>query len=179
VNEKLLPRIPTVGIVQKSPSTPSQLSHKHHHHGGAISPSYGIDSSVVYRFFTPPLAGIGKLPALAGQYFSIGITVGILTVRFGGNTFEDFAGTLFLKIWREFLLSLKGGQSVQKGAEAPPFLWEKGAPANFKIPKILTKFSFGIGMVNTEKIPKGSYQNTKSVYNSNSSRFCGSPCSLL
>jgi hypothetical protein len=55
---------------------------------------------------------------------------------------------------------------VQKGAEAPPFLWEKGAPANFKIPKILTKFSFGIGMVNTEKIPKGSYRNTESVYNS-------------
>ncbi len=28
-------------------------------------------SRVVYRFFTPPQAGIGKLPALAGRYFGI------------------------------------------------------------------------------------------------------------
>ena len=51
----------------------------------------------------------------------------------------------------------------KRGPKPPPFLWEKGAPANFKIPKILTEFSFGIGMVNTEKIPKGSYRNTESV----------------
>ncbi len=37
------------------------------------------------------------------------------------------------------------------------------AQTNFKIPKILTEFSFGIGMVNTEKIPKSSYRNSKSV----------------
>jgi hypothetical protein len=49
------------------------------------------------------------------------------------------------------------------GRRCPPFLWEKGALANFKIPKILTEFSFGIGMINTEKIPKGSYRNTESV----------------
>ncbi len=54
----------------------------------------------------------------------------------------------------------------KRGPKPPPFLWEKGAPANFKIPKILTEFSFGIGMVNTEKIPKGSYRNTESEYNS-------------
>jgi hypothetical protein len=54
----------------------------------------------------------------------------------------------------------------KRGPKSPPFLWEKGAPANFKIPKILTEFSFGIGMVNTEKIPKGSYRNTESVCNS-------------
>ena len=53
----------------------------------------------------------------------------------------------------------------KRGPKPPPFLWEKGAPANFKIPKILTEFSFGIGMVNTEKIPKGSYRNTESGYN--------------
>jgi len=42
-NEKLPPRrIPTVGIVRKVPSTQTQLSHKHHHHGGAVSPSYGV-----------------------------------------------------------------------------------------------------------------------------------------
>ncbi len=54
----------------------------------------------------------------------------------------------------------------KRGPKPPPFLWEKGDPANFKIPKILTEFSFGIGRVNTEKIPKGSYQNTESVCNS-------------
>jgi hypothetical protein len=42
----------------------------------------------------PPPAGIGKLLALFGQYFGIGITIlpkshnwVFLTVRFGGNTF--------------------------------------------------------------------------------------------
>jgi len=42
-NEKLPPRrIPTVGIVRKVSSTRTQLSHKHHHHGGAVCPSYGV-----------------------------------------------------------------------------------------------------------------------------------------
>jgi hypothetical protein len=42
-NEKLPPRrIPMVGIVRKVPSTRTQLSHKHHHHGGAVCPSYGV-----------------------------------------------------------------------------------------------------------------------------------------
>ena len=42
-NKKLPPRrIPTVGIVRKVPSTRTQLSHKHHHHGGAVCPSYGV-----------------------------------------------------------------------------------------------------------------------------------------
>ena len=36
--------IPTVGIVRKVPLTPTQLSHKHHHHGGAVCPSYGVGS---------------------------------------------------------------------------------------------------------------------------------------
>jgi hypothetical protein len=35
-------RIPTVGIVRKVPSTRTQLSHKHHHHGDAVCPSYGV-----------------------------------------------------------------------------------------------------------------------------------------
>ena len=38
----------------------------------------------------------------------------------------------------------------------------------YRLPQVLTEFSFGIGMVNTEKIPKCSYQNTESVYNSSS-----------
>ena len=36
--------IPTLGIVQKVSSTQTQLSHKHHHHGGAVCPSYGVVS---------------------------------------------------------------------------------------------------------------------------------------
>ena len=31
-------KIPTVGIVWKSPLTPPQQSHKHHHHGGDVFP---------------------------------------------------------------------------------------------------------------------------------------------
>ena len=58
----------------------------------------------------------------------------------------------------------KGGEVYKRGPKPPPPL--KGAPANFKIPKILTEFSFGIGMVNTKKIPKDSYRNTESVCNS-------------
>ena len=44
-NKKLLSRgIPTVGIVRKVPSAPTQLSYKHHHHDGAVCPSYGVVS---------------------------------------------------------------------------------------------------------------------------------------
>ncbi len=44
-NEKLPPcRISTVGIVWKVLSTRTQLTHKHHHHGGAVCPSSGVVS---------------------------------------------------------------------------------------------------------------------------------------
>jgi hypothetical protein len=67
---------------------------------------------------------IGKLLALFGQYFGIGIT--ILTKShnwvffmydLAGTPFEDFAGTLFLKIWREFL---KRRAKCTKGGRSPP-----------------------------------------------------------
>ena len=35
-------RFPTEGIVRKVLLTQTQLSHKHHHHGGAICPTYGV-----------------------------------------------------------------------------------------------------------------------------------------
>ena len=42
-NNKLPSRmISTVGIVRKVPSTQTQPSHKHHHHGGDVCPSYGV-----------------------------------------------------------------------------------------------------------------------------------------
>jgi hypothetical protein len=59
--------------------------------------------------------------------------------------FENLAGIPFVP--------QKEGEVYKRGPKPPPFLWEKGASAYFKIPKILTGFSFGIGMVNTEKIP--------------------------
>jgi hypothetical protein len=44
-NKKLPPsRIPTVGIVQKLPSTTNTTIHKHHHHGGVVCPSYDVGS---------------------------------------------------------------------------------------------------------------------------------------
>jgi hypothetical protein len=54
-------------------------------------------------------------------------------------------------------LGKREGECTKRGPR-PPLLGKKGAPANFLrgfrlflIPKILTEFSFGIGMVNTEK----------------------------
>ena len=38
----------------------------------------------------------------------------------------------------------------KRGPKPPPFLWEKGAPANFKIPNLPTKFPFGIQYENTQ-----------------------------
>ncbi len=44
-NKKLPPhRIPTVGIVRNVLLTRTQLTQKHHHHGGAVCPSYGVVS---------------------------------------------------------------------------------------------------------------------------------------
>ncbi len=58
--------------------------------------------------YPPPLSGVGKyqpkLPLVSVYHF--GITVGIfLLYDLAGTPFEDFMGTLFLKIWRELLFS--------------------------------------------------------------------------
>jgi hypothetical protein len=89
--------------------------------------------------------------------FSVSVFPG--TVNFGGNTFLSFRGNSFFEKFRgNSFFSSKGGQSVQRGGRGPPFLGKRGlppifwgAPAKLLIPKILTEFSFGIGMVNTEK----------------------------
>ena len=63
-------RIPTVGIVRKVLSTQTQLSHKHHHHGGAICPSYcvvSLDTPDWTR--ATSLEGVGQKRFLA--WFSI------------------------------------------------------------------------------------------------------------
>jgi hypothetical protein len=44
-NEKIPPRkIPMIEIVRKVPSNTNTISHKYHHHGGAVCPSYGVGS---------------------------------------------------------------------------------------------------------------------------------------
>jgi hypothetical protein len=61
-NEKLLRhRVPKVGIVRIVPSTPTQKSHKHRQHGGAVFPSYGI-----YRYARSDAGNLfGRGPARA------------------------------------------------------------------------------------------------------------------
>ena len=61
-NKKLLlQRISTVGIVRKVPSTPTQQSHKHHNHGGAVCPSYGVVSmDKSYRTRASSSEGVGQ-----------------------------------------------------------------------------------------------------------------------
>jgi len=61
-NQKFPPRrIPTVGIVQKVPPTQTQLSHKHHHHGGADCPSYGVVSmDTPNQTRATPSEGVGQ-----------------------------------------------------------------------------------------------------------------------
>jgi hypothetical protein len=76
--------------------------------------------------------------------------------KFGGNSFLDnLAGIPFVP--------QKEGEVYKRGPKLPPLPLGNGGSRNFKIPKILTEFSFGIGMVNTKKIPKGSYRNTESI----------------
>jgi hypothetical protein len=102
-----------------------------------------VSTRVVYRFFTPPLAGIGKLLALFGRYFGIGITIlpkshywVFFMYDLAGTPFEDFAGTLFLKIWREFLLSLKRRAKCTKGGRSPPpSFGKRGLPPILKYQK--------------------------------------------
>ncbi len=87
---------------------------------------------VVSHLFTGSLAGIGKLPALAGWYIRYGMYGIFCTVRFSGSSILwNFAGTPLKR----------GAWSIKKGAEAS----KNGVPAKCTIPKVLTKFSFGIG----------------------------------
>jgi len=60
--KKLPPRrFPTVGIVWKVPSTQTQLSHKHHHHGGDVCPSYGLlTMDTPNRTRATPSEGVGE-----------------------------------------------------------------------------------------------------------------------
>jgi hypothetical protein len=68
------------------------------------------------------------------------------------------AGTPFLNNLVGTPYSSKRGLGcIKKGANAP-LLSEKGVPTKFTIPKLPTKFPFGICMVNTRKIPTDTNQ---------------------
>jgi hypothetical protein len=104
-----------------------------------------VITRVVYHGVTSSFFGIGILP------------VSDLT---GRSVFRSV-----LLVWRELLFSAKWGLAVskrgpvlpfflKKGANAP-FLREKGFPPKKIYQNVPTKISFGIGMVNTKKIPTG------------------------
>ena len=98
-----------------------------------------------------------------GIFWSVLLYIGMYRSRVGKLWREHLF--FFWKIPREFLFFAKEGT---KRGPMPPLLRKKGAPANFLRgshqsfePKILTEFSFGIGMVNTEKyrpIPTEKYR---------------------
>ncbi len=89
-------------------------------------------SRVVLHLFTGSLAGIGKLPALAGPYIRFGI---FCTVRFGGSsTLWNFAELLFVNLAGTYFSLKRRAWSIKKGAEAS--LWgKKWVPAKWTIPK--------------------------------------------
>jgi hypothetical protein len=71
------------------------------------------------------LAGIGKLPALAGGIFDM-----VCTVFF---VLQDLAGAPFCEILRE--LTSKGGLGPSKRGQKQA---KKGFPPNVRYPKVLT-----------------------------------------
>jgi len=79
---------------------------------------------------------------VTGSFFGIGIL----------PVFRSVLIPPFLVYFPPFLPPVfqKGVELLKKGAIAP-LLRKKGGTAPFLIPKCTTEFSFGIGMVNTEK----------------------------
>ena len=68
-----------------------------------------------------------------------------------GTPFEDFVGTLFLKVWREFLLSLKRRVKCTKGGRSlPPSFGKRGLPPILKYRIYQPSFPSVFGM----KIPR-------------------------
>jgi hypothetical protein len=71
---------------------------------------------------------------------------------------DNLEGTPFLKQFGGNSYSPKRRLGcIKKGADAP-LLSEKGVPTKFTTPKLPTEFFFGIGMVNTRKIPTDTNQ---------------------
>ncbi len=119
---------------------------------------------VVLHLFTGSLAGIGKLPALAGWYIPFGI---FCTVRFGGSSILwNFAGTPFFKFSGNLFFPQKGGLVHQKVSRSLPSREKRGSCQMYNTET--SRPSFPLVLVG--KIP-GKYQpipnwNTISGYNS-------------
>ena len=90
-----------------------------------------------YRGVTSSFFGIGILPHQICWIF--GISVGIDPPLF--CILSPFPPPFFPK----------GGRASQKGSHCPPFEEKGGRCPLFLYRNVPTKFSFGIGMVNTEK----------------------------
>jgi hypothetical protein len=76
------------------------------------------------------------------------------------------AGTPFLNNLAGTPIFLKKGLGCFKKVADAPLLSENGVPAKFTIPKLPTKFSFGISMVKTGKYQPIPTKNTESISNS-------------
>ncbi len=108
------------------------------------------------------------LVSVSYRYTVVGILVGIFgTVSFWWElSFDDLAGTHFLNNLAGTAFFLKrGARFIKKGANAP-LLREKRVLKKFQYRNVPTKFSFGMGIVNTRKIPTDTNQNTELVSNS-------------
>jgi hypothetical protein len=98
-------------------------------------------NSVVYHPNTSRLAGIGMVLALVGWYIWL---VFFSTVRFGGNSFLNFLGTLFLKKSMGNPFSLKRGAECSKRGLKPPFLEGiRGSRQNFDTNQDFLWYQYG------------------------------------
>jgi hypothetical protein len=93
---------------------------------------------VASHLFTGSLAGISKLPALAGRYIRFGIFVAPFCGIFWELLFLNLAGTYFF-------LNRGAGVSPSKRGQKPPFEGKKRFPPNVQYQNVPTEFSFSMG----------------------------------
>ena len=110
--------------------------------------------SVVYQFFTPPLAGICKYQPKLPSVFGISVSVLLwvfLTVRFGGNTFWRFRGNSFFENLAGIpFVPQKEGEVYKRGPKPPPSFGKRGLPPILKYRIYQPSFPSVFGM----KIPR-------------------------
>jgi hypothetical protein len=108
-------RFPTVGIVWKVLLTRTQLSHKHHHHGGAICPSYGVVSlDTPDRTWATFLEGVG--------HERVGLVL-YKTIKKLPNEFNSTTLLVFLT-YRSYTVK-NGGQNGIHHRRWAPILYKK------------------------------------------------------
>jgi len=126
---------------------------------------------VVYHVGSSHFFGIGIYPVSDTAGIGIFRSVLLYCKLWREHIFKFLRELFFWKILWEFLFFFKRRVKCTKRGPRPPLLRKKGAPANllrgsrqiFDTEKT-TEFSFGIGMVNTEKyrpIPTEKYVPTR------------------